>query len=66
MHLLQAGVDVAVIALWLGHEHVDTTHIYLQTDLQSKEQALKKLDPIKEQATRFKADDPLLEFLASL
>ncbi len=66
MHLLQAGVDVAVIALWLGHEHVDTTHVYLQTDLKIKEQALQKLDPIKERATRFKADDPLLEFLASL
>jgi site-specific recombinase XerD len=67
MHLLQAGVDVAVIALWLGHEHVDTTHVYLQTDLKIKEQALEKLDPVKEQGSnRFRADDPLLAFLASL
>ena len=66
MHLLQAGVDVAVIALWLGHEKVDTTHVYLESDLQSKEQALKKLTPVKGQAKRFSANDPLLEFLASL
>ena len=40
MHLLQAGVDVATIALWLGHERLDTTHQYVEADLQLKERAL--------------------------
>jgi site-specific recombinase XerD len=66
MTLLQAGVDIAVIALWLGHESIETTHIYLQTDIKTKEQALQKLDPIGGEFPRFKAEDPLLSFLASL
>ena len=66
MHLLQAGVDVASIALWLGHESLETTHVYVQTDLTVKEQALSKLNPVTGTMTRFKADDPLLAFLASL
>jgi site-specific recombinase XerD len=66
MTLLQAGVDIAVIALWLGHESIETTHIYLQTDIKTKEQALQKLDPIGGDFPRFKAEDPLLSFLASL
>ena len=47
MELLQAGVDRAVIALWLGHESVETTQIYLDADLALKEQALAKTKPIK-------------------
>jgi site-specific recombinase XerD len=66
MHVLQAGVDIATIALWLGHESIDTTHVYLQADLAMKEKALGKLDPIDGEWTRFHADDPLLAFLASL
>jgi site-specific recombinase XerD len=66
MHLLQAGVDIATIALWLGHESIDTTHMYLQADLTMQEQALEKLDPITGGWKRFQADDPLLTFLASL
>ena len=66
MHLLQAGVDIATIALWLGHESIETTHVYLQADLAMKEEALGKLDPIEEEWQRFRADDPLLAFLASL
>ena len=66
MHLLQAGVDIATIALWLGHESIETTHVYLQADLAMTEKALEKLDPIKGEWTRFHADDPLLAFLASL
>lgn len=65
-HLLQAGVSLAVIALWLGHESVETTHIYVEADLRMKEQALQKLAPYDAPVSRFKADDPLLEFLASL
>ena len=60
LHLLQAGVDVATIALWLGHESIETTHLYLETDLALKEKALAKLDPVETQLVRFKADDPLL------
>jgi integrase/recombinase XerD len=66
MHLLQAGVDIATIALWLGHESIETTHVYLQADLAMKEKALGKLDPIEGAWTRFHADDPLLAFLNSL
>jgi site-specific recombinase XerD len=66
MHLLQAGVDIATIALWLGHESIETTHVYLQADLAMAEKALGKLDPLGGEWTRFHADDPLLAFLASL
>ena len=67
MHLLQAGVDIATIALWLGHESIETTHVYLEADLALKEKALGKLDPVNDgDMLRFKADDSLLEFLASL
>ena len=45
MELLQAGVDHAVIALWLGHESVETTHIYLQANLALKEKALANTKP---------------------
>ena len=65
-HLLQAGIDIATIALWLGHESIETTHVYLATDLATKEQALQKLVPVEEQEARFTADDPLLAFLTSL
>ena len=66
MHLLQAGVDIATIALWLGHESIETTHLYLQADLAMKEQALAKLNPLEGGWKRFQADDPLLTFLTSL
>lgn len=66
LHLLQAGVDIATIALWLGHESIETTHVYLETDLALKEKALAKLDPVETGLVRFKADDPLLGFLTSL
>jgi integrase/recombinase XerD len=66
MHLLQAGVDIATIALWLGHESIETTHMYLEADLAMKEKALGKLDPVESEWKRFQANDPLLEFLAAL
>ena len=50
MELLQAGVDRAVIALWLGHESVETTQIYLDADLSLKKQVLAKIKPIKSRA----------------
>ncbi len=66
LHLLQAGVDIAVIALWLGHESIETTHVYLEIDLAHKEQALHKLTPVEGPIARFTAPDPLLTFLTSL
>jgi integrase/recombinase XerD len=66
MELLQAGVDRAVIALWLGHESVETTQIYLDADLALKEQALAKTNPVKGAPKRFQPDDELLAFLKQL
>jgi site-specific recombinase XerD len=66
MHLLQAGVDLAVIALWLGHESLETTHMYVEADLATKERALQKVAPTEGRFSRFHADDTLLAFLNSL
>ena len=66
MHLLQAGVDVATIPLWLGHERLETTHHHVEADLQLKERALRKLDPLGRGTRRFKVDSSLLTLLASL
>jgi integrase len=66
MELLQAGVDRAVIALWLGHESVETTQIYLDADLALKEQALAKTNPVKGAPKRYQPDDELLDFLKQL
>lgn len=66
MHLLQSEVDPATIALWLGHESVETTHMYVEADLATKERALEKLAPLGPEARRFKADDDLLRFLTTL
>ena len=66
MDLLQAGVDRAVIALWLGHESVETTQIYLEATLAMKETALAKTIPYSGKSSRFRPDDDLLEFLNSL
>ena len=65
-HLLQSGVDISVIALWLGHESTETTHIYIEADLATKERALEKLAPAGKKMPRFKANDQLLAFLATL
>jgi integrase/recombinase XerD len=66
MELLQAGVDRAVIALWLGHESVETTQIYLDANLALKEDALKKTSAVNASVGRFKPDDQLLSFLRNL
>jgi site-specific recombinase XerD len=66
MDLLQAGVDRAVIALWLGHESVETTQIYLEATLAMKEQALGKTTPRQSKPGRFQPGDRLLAFLNSL
>jgi integrase/recombinase XerD len=66
MELLQAGVDRAVIALWLGHESVETTQIYLDADLALKEQALARINPVKGVPKRYQPDDELMAFLKQL
>jgi len=66
MDLLQAGVDRSVIALWLGHESVETTQIYLEATLAMKEQALAKTTPPNGRAARYQPGDQLLGFLNSL
>lgn len=66
MDLLQAGVDRSVIALWLGHESVETTQIYLEATLAMKEQALARTTPPQGKLGRFQPDDQLMGFLNSL
>ncbi len=66
MELLQAGVDRSVIALWLGHESVETTQIYLDANLALKEDALNKTSQVSASIGRFKPDDQLLSFLRNL
>ena len=66
MHLLQSGVDITVIALWLGHESPVTTHGYVEADPRLKERALKAVKAPGVGGSRFKANDDLLQFLESL
>jgi site-specific recombinase XerD len=67
MELLQAGVDRSVIALWLGHESVETTQIYLEANLALKEKALAKTTPVKtKRAVRYRPGDKLMAFLKGL
>ncbi len=67
MELLQAGVDSSVIALWLGHESIETTQTYLHAHLGLKEAALAKLEPYKQhKRLRFRPDDHVLAFLEAL
>jgi site-specific recombinase XerD len=67
MRLLHAGVDITVIALWLGHEQITTTNTYLHADMTQKEQAIAKTNPIDAgNPGRYHADDSLIAFLANL
>lgn len=66
MDLLQSGVERSVIALWLGHESVETTQIYLEATLAMKEQALAKTSPHQGKPGRFRPGDQLLAFLNGL
>jgi integrase/recombinase XerD len=66
MHLLQSGVDVTVIALWLGHESPETTHQYIEADLQMKEEVLMKTKGLSGGTSSFKPKPKLLEFLDNL
>lgn len=66
MSLLQHGVDRSVIALWLGHESVGTTQIYLHADMGLKEKALAHTTPTKQKPARYRPGDKLLAFLEGL
>jgi integrase/recombinase XerD len=66
MALLHSGVDITVIALWLGHESPATTRIYLHADMAMKEQALARTTPPDRQPGRYTAPDTLLAFLEAL
>lgn len=66
MHLLQSGVPFNIIALWLGHESVNTTHQYVEADLSMKEKALGNIDEPDTKLKRFRASDSLMRFLEAL
>jgi len=66
MRLLHAGVDTTVIALWLGHEGVETTQMYVHADLTLKERALARTTPIGTAPGRYRPPDSLLAFLEGL
>jgi integrase/recombinase XerD len=66
MSLLQHGVDITVIALWLGHESIETTQIYLHADMAMKEKALARTTNITTPPKRFRPNDRLFAYLESL
>jgi len=66
MRMLQAGVDITLIALWLGHENPATTHMYVEADLAMKERALKAVQPPHLKQTRYRPTDRVLQFLQTL
>ena len=66
MHLLQSGVPFNVIAVWLGHESMNTTHRYIEANLAMKQKALARLEPPDTKMGKFQASDALMRFLQSL
>ena len=66
MQLLQNGVDRTVIALWLGHESVESTQMYVHADIQMKEKAMAKTQPVALSPGRYRPTDELLAFLEGL
>ncbi len=66
MQLLAAGVDITVIALWLGHEQIESTNVYLHADLSIKERALVRTKPLNSAPGRYRPPDDLLAFLEGL
>jgi len=66
MHMLEGGADITVIAMWLGHEHLDTTHLYVTSDLAMKQKTLDAVRPPSQRKGRFRPTDKVLEYLESL
>ena len=63
---LRAGIDLSIIALWLGHEQMETTQIYLHADLALKEKALARTTPVNTCPGRYRPSDTVLAFLEAL
>jgi len=66
LNLLQSGVDISTIAIWLGHESILTTHKYMTADMEMKRRTLEKLQEPSENPYHFQPNDALLTFLDSL
>ncbi len=66
MRLLLAGNDITVIALWLGHEQIATTNIYLHADMSHKQRAIDRTKPLGAKPGRYRPPDTLLAFLEAL
>jgi site-specific recombinase XerD len=66
MRLLLAGVDVTVIALWLGHSQLSSTNAYLHADMSQKEQAIARVTPPNTKPGRYHPPDTILAFLEVL
>ena len=66
MQLLQSGVDRTIIALWLGHESIETTQVYIHADIKLKEKAMALTKPADQTIGRYRPDDELLAFLEAL
>jgi site-specific recombinase XerD len=66
MHLLQSGVDITVIALWLGHESTSTTHMYVEADMTMKKRTLDRITGPRHKQSRYRPTDRVLAFLESL
>jgi site-specific recombinase XerD len=66
MHLLQSGVDLSVIAMWLGHEDLETTHKYLDADLETKKRALDRLPSPAARRLMRKRQPRVVDFLRRL
>jgi len=66
MHMLQSGVALSVIALWLGHESTSTTHRYVEADLAMKDEALARLQEPDTKFRRYRPPDALMQFLVEL
>jgi site-specific recombinase XerD len=66
MRLLHAGNDVTVIALWLGHEQISTTNVYLHADMTHKQRAIDRAKPLDAKPGRYRPPDALLSFLEDL
>ncbi len=66
MNLLHAGADTAAIALWLGHERLESVNVYVNADLVAKEKILARTTMPEGKASRFRPDDALMAFLKGL
>ena len=61
-----AGIDITTIALWLGHEQIETTNIYLHADMSHKQRAIDRTKPLAAKPSRYRPSDSLLAFLVAL